>query len=724
MVKSLFQQALDFVGDNQKIFKLDSITALPCHVQEKFLPYLSAHDLYFLSEQQSHNLNALILDQIWNLHVQRRWSRAQIVMNIFHEAGLNENAKLVYLQKYFLEILSYCSINLNTVDPISLFHCPLHKMNRPWPSDAVVKDPNDLTLHKQDLMKYSKYAETLTIIGTQCSWICGNIHILNALKNVTKIVQIQAVNDKYYDSIKHLLHTLINQGKVTHAVFSMVKLNRDNLSDLMQICAGIHYENRNEIAEKTRRQNEQIENATFDSFDRSEHELGKDLPSTSYNIPDVNFDTKETVQIVNKPDYYPELDQYYEDLEIGMDNTYKPDTSNETDTSYEIDLFDEAVTPIPSKDPSISREFYCPDGSYICLKGVKTFAMLNTNSHCKEDFGNVLIEVLPHWTSLTKFAIFDTDAESEEMVNHIVKKLEDHQLTHLVIDDANLHQTFFERLLNTFRTHYRISNTKNMSHRPLELLDFQACLKSLSAGDPVPFEGPICGIQRLDLSMTTILDSGFSLLLEHLKNDTALKHLKLNGCFLREDQVLKLLSILSEKCQLETLGLSGNKVREDEVESELIKFMANNKRLQTLILNYSRLRCQFVDSDIFMETVLTHPSLRELSVKNNHLKETVCRLLKRVCCAKNPCYLRSLNIGYNWVKGAELVETAQEIIAFRKSHQMFGPVLDFLCLSGNRLHLSDSSQSRLWNVFDGLVKDLEVDRIDYNRPFDEHLAQM
>ncbi|CAG2240065.1 unnamed protein product [Mytilus edulis] len=374
MVKSLFQQALDFVGDHQKIFKLNSITALPCHVQEKFLQYLSAHDLYILSEQHPHNLNALILDEIWNLHVQRRWSRAQIVMNIFHETGLNENAKLVYLQKYFLEILSYCSINLNTVD-----------------------------------------------------------------------------------------------------------------------------------------------------------------------------------------------------------------------------------------------------------------------------------------------------AESEDMVNHIVKKLEGHQLTHLVIDDANLHRHSLERLLHTFRNHYRISQNKKISHRPLELLDFQACLKSLSADDFVPFE---------------------------------------------------------EKCQLETLGLSGNKVREDEVESELIKFMANNKRLQTLILNYSRLRCQFVDSDIFLETVLTHPCLRELSIKNNHLKETVCRLLKRVCCAQNHCVLRSLNIGYNWVKGAELVETAQEIIAFRKSHQMFGPVLDFLCLSGNRLHLSDSSQSRLWNVFDGLVKDLEVDRIDYNRPFDEHLAQM
>lgn len=59
--------------------------------------------------------------------------------------------------------------------------------------------------------------------------------------------------------------------------------------------------------------------------------------------------------------------------------------------------------------------------------------------------------------------------------------------------------------------------------------------------------GAICGIQKLDLSMTTILDSGFSLLLELLKNDRALKHLKLNGCFLKEDQVVQLLSVLSGK---------------------------------------------------------------------------------------------------------------------------------------------------------------------------------
>lgn len=723
MVKTLLQLTCDFVGDHQKIFTLESITALPCHIQEKLLPYLSAHDLFILSTKDPNHLNSKELDHTWNLHVQRRWSRAQIVMNIFHEMGLNERAQLVYLQKYFLEILSYCSINLNTVDPISLFHCPLHKMNRPWPSDAIVKNSNDLSMHLEDLMKFSVYAETLTIIGSQSSWICGNHSLLSALKKVTKILQIQAVNDTYYDSIRYLLHSLINQGKVTHAVFSMVRLTKSNLRDLMQVCAGIQFENVDSISIESK-----VEVKHCDKFPQIRSHGTSDLINLDSVPSSSNSGSYPTTQksplhtkTFESNSACPELDQFClenDKIYFSDDNTDSPVVDDE------IDLFDEAVTPIPSKERSISRGIYSPDGTYTKLIGLKTFAMLNTHSQYKEDFESVLTDVLPHWMSVTKFAIFDIDCASEEMVNQMVKKLENHQFTHLVIDDANVHQTFFERLIYTFKDHYGISETNNYTHRPLELLDFQACLKSLSADTLIPFERPICGIQKLDLSMTTILDSGFSLLLELLRNDTALRHLKLNGCFLKEDQVVQLLSVLSAKSQIETLGLSGNKVREDEVETELLKFISNNKKLHTLILNYSRLRGQFVDSEEFINVVMSHPNLKELSIKNNHLKDTVCKLLKRVCCSQKPCSLKSLNIGYNWVKGSELVETAQEIVEYRKSHQMAGYVLDFLCLSGNRLHLSDNSQSRLWTVFDGLVKDLEVDRIDYDRPFDEHIAQM
>lgn len=729
MAKSLFQLVLDFVGDHQKIFKLESVTALPWHIQEKFLPYLSAHDLYEMSSRDPNYTSRKVLDHTWNLHVQRRWSRSQIVMNIFHESGFNDNPKLVYLQKYFWEILSYCSINLNTVDPISLFHCPLHKMNKPWPSDAIVKNSKELTMHLNDLMKFSIYAETLTIIGSQCSWICGNQNLLSALKCATKILQIQAVNDTYFESIKFLLQTLINQGKVTHAVFSMVRLTKENLSDLMQICAGIKFENNGDQDAEYKTNTLKLENLNKEPVsDISIEVCDVDcIPSTSKSGTSPHLNTPTIISHSKSPEYHsacPELDQYCMDLEIESQEYYSDENGDKNVAQDEIDLFDEAITPIPSKEPLINRGIYSLDGSYMKFKGLNTFAMLNTHSHCKEDFENVLIEVLPHWTSLTKFAIFDTDSESEELVTQIVKKLENHQLTHLVIDDANVHQTFFERLLLTFKDHYRISGRESCSHKPLQLLDFQACLKSLSADNLIPFDGAVCGIQKLDLSMTTILDSGFSLLLELLKNDRALKHLKLNGCFLKEDQVVQLLSVLSEKCQIETLGLSGNRVREEEVETQLLKFITNNKGLHTLILNYSRLRCQFVESEQFIDGVMSHPSLKELSIKNNHLKDTVCKLLKMVCCSHKPCALKNLNIGYNWVKGSDLVETAEDIVAYRKSHHMAGHVLEFLCLSGNRLHLSDNSQRQLWTVFDGIVKDLEVDRIDYDRPFNEHLAQM
>ena len=59
--------------------------------------------------------------------------------------------------------------------------------------------------------------------------------------------------------------------------------------------------------------------------------------------------------------------------------------------------------------------------------------------------------------------------------------------------------------------------------------------------------------------------------------------------------------------QIETLGLSGNRVREQDVEMELIQFLNTNKRLQTLILNYSRLSCQFGSLFRFLFTLLLGP---------------------------------------------------------------------------------------------------------------------
>lgn len=304
--------------------------------------------------------------------------------------------------------------NVFILDPISLFHCPLPKMNRPWQSDSTVNDANDLTLHKQDLMKFSKYAETLTIIGSQCGWIYGNQDLLDALKNVTKIIQIQAVNDTYFGSINGLLQTLINYGKVTHAVFSMVNLTRQNLSYLMQTCAGIH------IQSKTL-------DGTFTFYGQEPacKKLKVDVDSHSLNheiIPSTS-NSSEMLTSVPQTQSYHSLsqgsDQYCLDLEVESHDKFPVDSSPSQDDEDDIDLYDEAVTPIPRKDPIVVRQMVKSDGSYVYLKGITTFALLNTNSHYKENFGHVLVDILPHWKSLTKFAIFDIGNKNKCFLNSL-----------------------------------------------------------------------------------------------------------------------------------------------------------------------------------------------------------------------------------------------------------------------------------------------------------------
>jgi len=50
-------------------------------------------------------------------------------------------------------------------------------------------------------------------------------------------------------------------------------------------------------------------------------------------------------------------------------------------------------------------------------------------------------------------------------------------------------------------------------------------------------------------------------------------------------------------------------VREEEVETQLLKFITNNKGLHTLILNYSRLRCQFGKGAVLYFTLHTRPGV-------------------------------------------------------------------------------------------------------------------
>lgn len=353
------------------------------------------------------------------------------------------------------------------------------------------------------------------------------------------------------------------------------------------------------------------------------------------------------------------------------------------------------------------------------VTGLESFALLSTAN--RYDISAVLVHVLPGWTSLRKFGVFDVDMKSEELSTHLLQKVHNHQLSHLVLDDISLHPSFFQKFLHTLHADFKYG--ENHDHKPLEWLDFQACTKPIEVSKPLSPNVLLRGVKKLDLSMNMLSDSAFAALLDLVKNDLALIHLKLNGCFLQGEQVLRLLEVLAENTRMEVVSLSGNRVVEEAVEEALLLFIEKCVSLKTLILNYSRLRSNFVSSDEFIQTVRGHPSLRELSIKNNHLESGALNFLKAIACSPQRSALRSLNIGYNWIKGEDLIEAAQQIRTYQRQHFPSNIlVLDFLSLSGNRL--LHSFQQQLRQEYRGLVKDLEANSIDFSRPYAEHVGQM
>ncbi|XP_033736581.1 uncharacterized protein LOC117324862 [Pecten maximus] len=344
-------------------------------------------------------------------------------------------------------------------------------------------------------------------------------------------------------------------------------------------------------------------------------------------------------------------------------------------------------------------------------------ALLSTAN--RFDISAILVHVLPGWTSLKKFGVFDVDMKSEDLTMQLLLKVHNHQLSHLVLDDISVHPSFFQKFLSTLHSNFKFGENR----QPLELLDFQACTKPIEICQPLSPDVLLYGVRKLDLSMNTLSESGFAALLNLIKNDQALIHLKLNGCFLQEEQVLQLLEVLAENTRMEVVSLSGNRVVEESVEHSLLLFIEKCVSLKTLVLNYSRLRSSFVSSDEFVHTVRSHPSLQELSIKNNHLESGALNFLKAIACSPQRPSLRSLNIGYNWIKGEDLIEAAQQIRAYQRRHFPSNIlVLDFLSLSGNRL--LHSFQQQLRQEYRGLVKDLEANSIDFSRPYAEHVGQM
>ncbi|XP_022318510.2 uncharacterized protein LOC111121498 [Crassostrea virginica] len=774
-MKTLLDITSAFVGENSNFFTTEMLQELPRNVLINILPFLNAAFL----NKMCMVITDLPCSELWKKHVQKRWnfwSRVGHVgstySTVFSDSERAEDFHKVYLIKHFLDLLNYCCLNVHVPDPIGLLHCPLHKM-KPW--NIVTNSSLQSTKYINELIHYAQYAESISLVGSQCSWICCQKDVLERLLVSTKIVNLHVVNDTYYDGVRTLLWNLINKGVLEEANFSSITptLSQINLHDLLKICAGVSVNRTAKTITPPKRSRKRLRGSTeeasssfttsvildsgYDSpvskkvcvrLDDPDNSLDNSVVSitTSEEVPrivDVIDFTGGGAQAVDEPsssrssensgnnmslaiseeDFSYEEEDYVglENMEqIEMENVYAGSYFIDRAIGHDCDLYDEAVQPIMTK-VSGRRQSYPPVplvDSFVSqvdsdypVKGVNSFSVTCSNL-------SGLVQVLPKWSNLRKIslshAVIDDEC-NQLMMSAILDKVRNHQLTHLVLDDCCLSDQFYQRLLSVLQTHFKSSD------QALELIDIQASSTPMSVLSTEKYKETQYGVKKLNLSMNTFHASGLEALTTLIKHDRSLTHLKLHGCFLQDSQVCQLLQALAETQQIEMLGLSGNLVAEQDVECELLNFLSKVKSLRVLTLNYCRLRPQFVSDETFVSSVRNHPNLRELCLKNNHLGESACLFLQSLC-SKEQFSLQHLNIGYNWIKIDDMVKCAHEIQSHReKLDNCCQPMLQNLILSGNRLKPLHFETIR--TLFSSLVVELEINSIDISAPSD-HVAQM
>ncbi|KAJ8308664.1 hypothetical protein KUTeg_013538 [Tegillarca granosa] len=766
-MQSLLYLSSASVGYNASLYSTESLSGLPNSVLERVLPYLSACELHRISEDLSHK--GLLLNNLWKCHVKTRWKRkSSVITEFYKEDGEEKDHHKLYLNIHFLDLLNFCAVEKRENDPCVIYITPLHRLR--ISAGLLTTDYLSIENHSEELVKFSKYGYIIKGNAVICSYICSHKELLETLLDVTEKVQIYNITDSGYNIIRYFLQLFISIGKIRHGTFTVTgKLALKNVNDMFQVCAGIHecknmkvqcfcdtlsdsnsdckFVNSCDVENMyTVESNQKGAQKQFEGF-ISDQEDDKmfDFPVDSDKIlvaPDCDIVEKHMDGIE---------DTFGDSCSKGENNT----------KSEEIDLFKEALTPLlnelpPDKISKIpgssvhkdnnkclsSGEANIPDSSHsssgiisqkrkrpypftdqekvVCIKGIKQFklqqsgknlvqnstltprsltsilcvnnSIIKSSEHSK-GICTAISQVLPSWTSLKQIGLFHTDASSQDIMNSLLHKVERHELTHLLFHDVIVPMNFFGRILEILQKFYRFTGDSENVWKPLEVLDLNISVPYIVVPKAIQITAPVLGVRRLNLSMNFLRDSAVSALVTLIRCDTALIELQLNHCFMKEHQVISVLQAVRDKNQMQDLSLNGNNINIKTTEKELLNILMSVKSLRSLSLNYCQLRHDFESAAV--------------------------QMLTELCCEDTPS-LHYLDISYNWIEGKDLLAAARKI-KLKQCHKV-GPLLKYLCVSGNRLSFSEQKQLRL--CFNGIVKEFKADCIDFTHPYAEYQAQV
>ncbi|XP_041358955.1 uncharacterized protein LOC121375526 [Gigantopelta aegis] len=349
------------------------------------------------------------------------------------------------------------------------------------------------------------------------------------------------------------------------------------------------------------------------------------------------------------------------------------------------------------------------------------------NATHRLDVGHMLAQVLPGWRSLRKLALVSVMDVWSKAFECILELITRHQLTHLVLDMADIGIDGFSRLLQVLALAYSIRNCGSTSAESPEVEPLQQLLMNMTR--PIEevslsISTNICAVVSLDLGSNTFSQQAFDSVLLFISKDTALRVVNFAYCGLTGRQLIDLLHTLIKRGSesLDELYLDDNNrdgvvCNIDEAVSQLVSSI---KSLKVLSLSRCSLPGSLLDGSSFTSAVISHPSLHTVILGNNRFGLSLLPFLEKILLSQST--IKKLHIGYNYLRGEDLKHFVDRLLETDPNPV---PALQELDISGNNVGvLSAFEWDSLKVKFGRFACDINATYIGIQHHFDDYVAVM